>query len=379
MRVLATLTYYHPHWTGLTAVARYIAEGLAARGHQVTILTSRFRRDLPPREVINGVDVIRLPVLMRVSRGVVMPTYPLAAWKLIRSHDLVQFHTPMLESWLVTLLADLAGKPSIMTHHGDLVMPAGLFNRVVESTVTWQMRRAQRRADRITAYTRDYAENSVFLRPFLDKVVCIYPPIEFPRPDLVAAATWRRQLGLDGCRTVGFAGRWVEEKGFDILLKAIPLVARRIPDVKFVYAGEVNVVYERFFHRCRPLLEAQRDHVIMLGLILDRQRLAQFYALCDVFALPSRTDNFALTQVEAMLCGTPTVTTDIPGARVAVQATGMGVLVRPQDPEALASGLVEVLTNRERYVRPYELVRSTFDPVKAVSAYEDLMLKLTQR
>jgi len=379
VKVLATLTYYYPHWTGLTAVARYIAEGLAARGHQVTVLTSRFRRDLPSIEVVNGVRVIRLPTLMRVSRGMVMPTYPLAAWKLIRTHDLVQFHTPMLESWLITLLADLAGKPSLMTHHGDLVMPAGLFNRLVEKTVTYQMRWAQRRADWITAYTRDYAEHSVFLRPFLDKIVCIHPPVEFPRPNLDAAAAWRGELGLDRCRTVGFAGRWVEEKGFDVLLEAIPLVRKQITNVKFVYAGEVNVVYERFFDRCRPLLEAQRDHVVILGLILDRQRLAQFYALCDVFALPSRSDNFALTQVEAMLCGTPVVATDIPGARVAVKTTGMGVLVRPRNPESLAAGLVEVLSNRERYVRPYELIRSIFDPQQAISAYEDLMLKLARR
>ncbi len=379
MKILATLTYYYPHWTGLTAVARYIAEGLAARGHQVTVLTSRFRRDLPPLETVNGVRVVRLPTIARVSRGMVMPTYPLAAWQLIRSHDIVQFHTPMLEAWLVTILAYLARKPSVMTHHGDLVMPAGLFNRVVETTVTWQMRQAQRRVDRITAYTCDYAEHSPFLRPFLHKVVSIYPPIDFPRPDLGAAAAWRRELGLARCRTVGFAGRWVEEKGFDFLLEAIPLVRKQLPDVKFVYAGEVNVVYERFFDRCRPLLEAQQDHVVILGLILDRQRLAQFYALCDVFALPSRTDNFPLTQVEAMLCGTPVVATDIPGARVPVKTTGMGVLVRPRDPQALAAGLVEVLTNRERYVRPYELIRATFDPAMAVSAYEELMLALTSR
>ena len=379
MKVLSTLTYYYPHWTGLTAVARYIAEGLAARGHQVTVLTSRFRRDLPPTEVVNGVRVIRIPTITRVSRGMVMPTYPLVAWRLIRSHDIVQFHTPMLEAWLVTILADMAEKGTIMTHHGDLIMPAGLFNRVVEATVTWQMRRAQQRVSRITAYTRDYAENSRFLRPFLDKIVCIYPPIDFPRPDLNAATAWRRELGLERYKTVGFAGRWVEEKGFDLLLRAIPLVRKHIPDVKFVFAGEVNVVYERFFDRCRPLLEAQRDHVVILGLVLDRQRLAQFYALCDVFALPSRTDNFALTQVEAMLCGTPVVASDIPGARVAVKVTGMGVLVRPQDPEALAAGLVEVLMNRDQYVRPYDLIRSTFDPVQAVAAYEELMLKLTRR
>ena len=47
MRILSALTYYHPHWTGLTAHAVSIAEGLAARGHQVTVLTTRHTYKLP--------------------------------------------------------------------------------------------------------------------------------------------------------------------------------------------------------------------------------------------------------------------------------------------------------------------------------------------
>ncbi len=46
MKILTAITYYYPHWTGLTAYAQRLAEGLVARGHQVTVLTSRYRKDL---------------------------------------------------------------------------------------------------------------------------------------------------------------------------------------------------------------------------------------------------------------------------------------------------------------------------------------------
>jgi glycosyltransferase involved in cell wall biosynthesis len=373
VRILSILTYYDPHWTGLTAHAQRLAEGLARRGHEVTVLTSRYARDLAPEQVLRGVRVVRVPALARVSRGVIMPTFLLAAWRHIRTHDVVQFHTPILEAWLITTLARRAGKKALMTHHGDLVMPGRLLDRIVERSVTGMMMRAGLAADAVSVYSRDYADHSAFLRPFRAKHVYIQPSIEIPVPDRPAAAAWKRALGLEGARVVGFAGRFVEEKGFDILLRAIPLVLERVPNARFVYAGETQVVYERFHARWRHLIERHRDHVVMLGLILDRQRLAQFYAMGDVFALPSRTDALAAVQVEAMLCGTPVVASDIAGAREAVRLTGMGRLVRPEDPRALADGLAEVALGRERFVRSRDAVRAVFDPERSVDEYEALL------
>src|SRR5436190_4848824 len=105
MKILVTLTFYHPHWTGLTAYAKRMAEGLVARGHSVTVLASQHNADLPREELINGVRVIRLPYVARVSRGVVMPSFPTTVARLIAEHDIVQVHTPMLETALVTGLA----------------------------------------------------------------------------------------------------------------------------------------------------------------------------------------------------------------------------------------------------------------------------------
>jgi len=71
VRILTVLTYYYPHWTGLTAYARLLAEGLARRGHQVTVLTSRYWSTLPREETHNGVRIVRLKPWFRLSRGLV--------------------------------------------------------------------------------------------------------------------------------------------------------------------------------------------------------------------------------------------------------------------------------------------------------------------
>ena len=376
MRVLMVLTYYYPHWTGLTAYARRLAEGLARRGHSVTVLASRHDPALPREEMREGVRVVRVPVLFRLSRGVVMPGFPAALWRLMREADVVQIHTPLLEAPLVTFFGRLLRRPVVFTHHGDLVMPAGAFNRIIEKIVTALMTGALEMATRITVHSGDYGRNSRFLSPFLYKLDAIYPPSDLPAPERGTVAAWRRELGMENRPIVGFAGRWVEEKGFDYLLQAIPRVREKLPSAHFVYAGEPNIQYEDFFRTCAPFLEPVRGDVTMLGLITDPARLANFYALCDVFVVSSRTDCFPSTQVEAVLSGTPLVTTDIPGAREVVQVTRMGLLVPPRDPAGLAKGILEVLANRERYVRPPSEIHGIFDMEKSVGEYESLLERL---
>jgi glycosyltransferase involved in cell wall biosynthesis len=296
----------------------------------------------------------------------------------MRDADVVQLHSPILEAPLIALYGKLLRRPVVFTHHGDLVMPAGVFNRVVERTVTALMVRALAMSTRITVHSCDYARHSSFLSPFAKKLDCIYPPAALPAPDPSAIARQKKERGLEGRPLVGFAGRWVEEKGFDILLRAIPHVLRETPSAQFVYAG-AKPDYEDFLSRCEPLLDPVRDRVTMFGLLTNPQDLANFYGGLDVFAVPSRTDCFPSTQIEAILCGTPLVTADIPGAREVVQVTGMGLLAPPVDPEGLARSIVEVIQGRSRFVRPPAQVRAIFDAGRSVAQYEELLQRLAER
>ena len=235
------------------------------------------------------------------------------------------------------------------------------------------LRDAFAHCDRAAVYTRDYLEHSTFLSPFAEKCVAIAPPVVMPEPDRAEARRWRAALGAADQPLVGFAGRFVEEKGFDYLLRAIPAVVARYPGARFAYAGDCDIAYENFFGACRALIEPVAAHLDWLGLVRDPQRLAAFYAMCDVMAVPSRSDNLPLVPLEAMRCGTPAVIADIPGARMAVRWTGMGTLVAPRDPDALATGLCAVIQERDRYLRPAADVARTLDPVRSFDDYEQLL------
>ena len=94
MRILIALTYYRPHYSGLTIYAEREARALAARGHQVTILTSRYSPDLPSYEIQDGIEVIRPKVWFHLSKGVIMPSIPIWAWRLARKADVISASRP---------------------------------------------------------------------------------------------------------------------------------------------------------------------------------------------------------------------------------------------------------------------------------------------
>jgi glycosyltransferase involved in cell wall biosynthesis len=103
--------------------------------------------------------------------------------------------------------------------------------------------------------------------------------------------------------------------------------------------------------------------------------LADFYAACDVVVLPSDTECFAITQVEAMLCGTPMVMTNIPGGRVPVQVTGMGKLAQQGSWESIGQAVVDILNEPEKYHKSREYIESCFSFKETVDCYEALFLK----
>jgi glycosyltransferase involved in cell wall biosynthesis len=372
LKILAALQYYLPNRTGYTLHVQRVAEALAARGHRVDVLTARHRAELAPFETIGGVRVSRLWAPLRVSRGAVMPGYPWRAFRAAREADVVWISTPLLETALWALVSRLRGKRLVVTHHGDLHLPPGAFNRFVEAFTFANYRVAAGAADALVAYSDDYARHSTWLAPYAGKVRVVHPPIAIPEPDAIAAAQRRAALAPDGGPIVAFAGRFVQEKRPDVLLRAALLLRERYPGLRVAFAGEQHLRYEDTFARCRALVEEAGDRVAFVGLIEDPQALADFYAACDVLALPSDTECFALVQVEAMLCGTPVVASDIPGGRVPVVKTGMGRLFRAGDPQALAGALDEVLRDRARFVRPRERIDAVFSLTRTVDAYESI-------
>lgn len=374
LKILIALQYYVPHRTGLTLHVQRVAEALAARGHEVTVLTARYDLGLPRDEqVINGVRVIRLWAPLRISRGMVMPAYPWAAFRLVQMHDVVNIHTPMLETTLFAIYTRLLGKGLVITHHGDLILPAGWINRFIEWFTFLLYRIGGRAAHRILAYSRDYADNSYYIEPFAEKTSVVHPPCVIPEPNPQRIEDLRAEwlTGQNGsARLIGYAGRFVEEKRPDVLIRALPTIHQKHPGSRIVFAGQYDIKYEDFYERNLSLIEQYREHLIFLGLLDNSQDVADFYAACDVLALPSDTECFALVQVEAMRSGTPVVATNTPGARMVVQKTGMGELVPPGDPQAMGEAIVRVIDYRDRYVKPRSEIDAAFNFEETIRRYE---------
>jgi glycosyltransferase involved in cell wall biosynthesis len=349
-----------------------VAQGLVERGHAVTVLTSCHQRGLGREEWLDGVRIVRLPVLLRVSKGPVMPSFFAVLRHYLDDHDVVHVHLPFFEA-AYAALANRGRRPLFLTLHTDLHLPAGLVNGIAGAAVNVMQRFAARRADWLCSYTWDFAKHSYLLSDHLDKALVIHPPVTIAPTTEAGAAAFREAHGLSG-GLIGFAGRFAEQKGLHVLLQAFDTVRQRLPEAKLVIAGEYrNVVGENYYERLRPQVEALGDSIVLLG-HQEGQALADFYAACDVLTLPSINpmESFGIVQVEAMLCGTPVVASDIPGCRQAVRLTGMGRVTPPGDSAALAEALLAVLEDPGKFVKPRAEIERVFNFQRTVDLHEEL-------
>jgi len=354
---------------------------------------------------------VRVPVAFRFNKGVVMPAFTVSAWREIRRHDVVSIHLPQVEAALSALLARLAGRRPIITYHCDLQMPPVWYGKIVDRLTFWDNLAAGKLADTIVAYTRDFAEHSPFLSRFLGdgraeerrsggaegqgsegadervssspphlltsgKVRVILPPVVIPDPTPAGVAALRERIGWhEGQKVIGFAARFAHEKGADYLINAIPYILTAFPDIRILFAGPYGnaVIGETIWDTLQPLIKKYEPYLTFLG-TLNSAQMADFYAVCDVITVASinNTESFGLVQVEAFMCGTPVVATDLPGVRQPVTMTGMGAIVPIANAEGLAQGVINVLRDPGAYLKPRDKIMRTFELARTVDAYEEL-------
>jgi glycosyltransferase involved in cell wall biosynthesis len=383
MKILIVLTYYAPYTSGLTVYAVRQARALVAMGHQVTVLTSQHEQTLPAKENLKGVQVIRVPVALRVSKGVIMPQMPLQAWRLMRSTDVVNLHVPQMEAALMALLARLRKKPVVLTYHCDLQMPPGWVNQLAGFVAKLAHHLSARLAQAIVHNTRDYAEHSNFLRRYLDKVTVIRPPIFNVSVSDGEVQAFREKYGIQrGERVIGMVARLAEEKGVEYLVQALPSIRQNEPKARVVFVGAYeNVLGESAYREMiLPMIGALGDQWIFLGILREKEKAA-FYHVCDVLVLPSvnSTESFGMVQVEALICGTPVVVSDLPGVRQLVRETGVGEIVPVRDPAALAKAIINIL-KRDMRVDPAmsQNLTQQNSPETVAEAYADLFRQVTE-
>lgn len=129
-------------------------------------------------------------------------------------------------------------------------------------------------------------------------------------------------------------------KGDGDLIKALNIVSGEIPDLTLIAVGN------------RKILDALKDkHGFKFNYKLFERPsddlMAELYSSSDIFAFPSHKEGFGLPPLESMACGTPVVTTDCLGVRDFVSNGENAIMVPVKDPDELARGIHELLTNDE--------------------------------
>ncbi|NWG05351.1 MAG: glycosyltransferase family 4 protein [Chloroflexi bacterium] len=385
MKILTVLTYYRPHTSGLTIYAERLARAFAKRGHQVTVMTTQYDPSLKNEETIDGVKVIRVPVAARVSKGVLAPTFGWVATKLVAQHDVVQLHLPQFDAPGVALRGRLFGKPTVLTYHCDILLPPGLFNRVVNTVVDFQNNMAGMLANHIVTYTQDYADNSPYLSRYASKLTPILPPVELPTPLPGAIEAFAEAHHVKERKPViGMATRFASEKGVEVLLGALPTILKKYPKAQVLYAGQhQNVMGEQaYFDRLAPQIREYEvsGHWTFLG-NLDPVQMAAYYPNLDVLTVPSlnSTEAFGLVQIEAMMNGVPCVPSALPGVRQPVLMHGAGRVSKIGDSADLAEAILGVLDEPGKYHADVASIKKSYDPDSIAEEYEKLFARLKRR
>ncbi|MEK5495130.1 glycosyltransferase family 4 protein [Paenibacillus sp. FSL R7-0297] len=169
-------------------------------------------------------------------------------------------------------------------------------------------------------------------------------------------------LGLDpGCRYIITVGRLFEhQKGHSLLVQAMEQL-KQYPDLRILVAGggpdEQNL---KNMIRAKGL----EDRFIMLGTIRNKDMLASYYSVSELFVLPSRYEGLPLVILEAGACGLPTVAFNVMGVRGLVRHGESGLLAEGLDPAKLAASLDQLLGNpelcREMGAAALQIVRSDY-------------------
>lgn len=185
-----------------------------------------------------------------------------------------------------------------------------------------------------------------------------------------------------------FLGNLTLAKGYVDMVRAIPLVVERFPDVKFIFAGNLfrgqrNVFFnqesgERIGYEDPVTLHDQMvrspwsKNYEYRGIVYGKQKLALLQG-CSLFALPSYSEGFSRAMLEAMSVGKPVVCTSV-GAHPDVVIDGVnGFVISPGDVEALADRIICLLASPDVSntfgKANYDLVRQKYEVERVVEKF----------
>lgn len=164
----------------------------------------------------------------------------------------------------------------------------------------------------------------------------------FHIPNLIRVAPVARRTAMHSPPVVGAMGRFVEKKGFDVLLLAMKSLYDQKIDVRCRIAGDGELRAE-LQRKIREL--GLQDVVEMVGWVSDKQ---SFFESLDLFVLPSRHEPFGIVLIEAMAAGLPAITTDTEGPCEIIRQHHDAVMIEKDRPHQMAHAIRELIDNPDQ-------------------------------
>ena len=376
MRILNITQSYAPFFEfgGPPAKVKALAEGLAQKGHAVTVLTSDWGLDKRlaefPGEIsaqpnpfgrkreVNGVTAIYLPNWFHYRAASWNPALPRYLRARLQNFDIVHIFG------LYDLLGPRAAAACRKRKIPYVLEPIGMFIPIIRNIFLkriyhqfWGRQLFAGAAAVIATSEQEQSELEAGGIP-REKIILRRNGVEIPKT-LPAAGAFRASLQIPPqSRLILFLGRLSQKKSPDLLLRAFAdilqnrVIAQQDLHLAFVGPDEADML-GRLQKISEELSVTQRVHFVKP---LSGEKKWAAYRDADIFVLPSQNENFGNTAAEAVAAGTPVIVTDQCGI-APLLADAAGIVV-PHDQQQLASALRSLLENSSLYAKLQEGCRT---------------------
>jgi glycosyltransferase involved in cell wall biosynthesis len=307
--------------------------GMRALGHRA-MLVAHAEGELRQR-AREGLELIALAPRTEMDLS--------AAWRLSRlikqlGPDVVHAHDPhgvAMAALALSMSTQLAKPPLVAARRVDFHLKGNALSR-------WKYRQVDCFICASEAVRRMLVADGVPAA----RAVTVHEGIDLGHVDAAPAADLHADLWLPhGSPIVGNVAALVPHKGQRHLIEAAAIVVTRVPDARFVIAGEGEL---------RPVLERQikehhlEKHVFLAGF---RPDILSVHKGFDIFVMSSVTEGLGTSLLDAMACGKPIVATTAGGMPEVVEDGATGLVVPPRDHQAMAAAIVKLLTSPDLRAR----------------------------
>ena len=318
---------------GVQTHMKDLAEYLISEGHYVSVLAPVSDDSIRVEDyVVNAGKPISIPVNGSVARVLFGPLASSRAkqWIAAGDFDLLHLQDPAIPS-LSLLACSAAEGPIVGTFHVSTPKKKAIYaiGPILEPIV-----------EKLTARIAVSELARSTLKAHFDTDAVVIPN----GIDGQKYANAKVNPEYSGPNSIGFMGRFEEpRKGLQVLIDSLAIVARFIPNVKYLIAGPGDS--EEFLKQLNPQL---RSRIEFLGRLTDQEK-ESFLKSVDVYVAPNTGgESFGIILTEALSAGTAVVASDIPAFKAVLENGEVGALFKNQDSADLAKVIVGLLRDDER-------------------------------